>query len=143
MLSIMKKEKIILSICLLLFTGGFYACNDNMRHDLSVADRFAFNGIQTSYANAIIEDEAWKTSLQQNDLDGIHLHDSLFHHFVDLFEEYHGDYSHNNPHDDHHHDAQGIHMGSITNNHGSGDGHHNEDHTVMRNLTVAHDAITH
>ncbi|WP_420575436.1 hypothetical protein [Ekhidna sp.] len=140
----MKATKIITTV-LLGLAIGLYSCNDDDMHNgLSQADLESLNGLREAYTNAVNENEAFKISIQDDDLDGIHLHDSLFHHFQNLYEEHHENYSHENGHDDHHHDTDGMHMGSNgMNGHDDQDGHHAEDHELMDGLMGDHEAISH
>tara|TARA_R110000868_G_scaffold113264_1_gene304149 strand:+ start:5458 stop:5874 length:417 start_codon:yes stop_codon:yes gene_type:complete len=136
----MKKNKIILMTSLILLIG-FFACNDEMMSELSESDQFALDGIRESYNNAFEENEALKASVELSDSAGIKLHDSLYYHFENLFEEHHNNYSHDNAHDDHHH-ANGMHMSSNSLiGHSRDDGHHDEDHEIMHKLQSDHESI--
>ena len=140
----MKTTKIILAIVIGL-SVGLYSCNDDdMHNELSQGDLVAFEGLREAYTGAFDANLELKGVVEQGDSDGIHFHDSVFHHYESLFEEHHGNYSHANAHDDHHHDADGMHMGSnAMNNHDQNDGHHDDDHQEMDDLMNDHESITH
>ncbi len=140
----MKTTKIILAV-LIGLSLGLYSCNDDdMHNELSQEDLVAFEGLREAYTGAFDANVELKGSFEQEDSSGIHSHDSAFHHFERLFEENHGHYSHGNTHDDHHHDADGMHMGSnAMNSHDQNDGHHEDDHQAMDELMNNHESITH
>lgn len=140
----MKTSKIVIIAILGMFIG-LYSCNDDDMHsELSQADLESLDGLREAYASGVNENESLKISVQKSDAEGIHLHDSLFHHFENLYEEHHMNYSHENGHDDHHHDTEGMHMGSnVMNGHENQDGHHAEDHELMDDLMNDHESITH
>ena len=140
----MKAVKIIL-VAIIGLSIVLYSCNnDEMRNELSQEDLEALNGLREAYTGAFDANTALKGAVEQNDNDGIHYHDSVFHHYEGLFEEHHSKYSHANAHDDHHHDEEGMHMGSnAMNMHKSEDGHHDEDHDLMNDLMTDHETIEH
>jgi len=139
----MKMNRIIL-FGIFGLSIGLYSCDGGMSNKLSKADLAELNSLREASADATRENEYLKSSLQDSDSAGIHLHDSLFHHFEDLFEDHHGNYSHENTHDDHHHDGQGMHMaGNAMSGHNSEDGHHQEDHDMMDDLGIDHESIIH
>lgn len=140
----MKTSKIVI-IAILGLSVGLFSCNDDDMHNgLSQEDLESLNGLREAYTSAASENEDLKISVQQGDADGIHLHDSLFHHFKNLYEEHHNNYSHENGHDDHHHDSDGMHMGTNgMNGHDDQDGHHAEDHELMDGLMSDHESISH
>ncbi|ADR22091.1 hypothetical protein MATR_02720 [Marivirga tractuosa] len=140
----MKTTKIILTAVMGL-SISLYSCNDDdMQNKLSEDDIVALEGFREAYTRASDANLELKGSIQQGDFDGIHFHDSVFHHYEGLFEEHHEDYSHSNDHDDHHHDADGMHMGSnAMNGHDQGDGHHDDDHQSMDDLMDDHETSTH
>jgi hypothetical protein len=134
--------KVIVSLVAIF---GLLACNDDEVNFLSEEDQIAVEGMQTSYENAADHYSAYRISFEENDSIGVHMHDSLFHHHVDLFDEHHTNYSHDSYHDDHHHDAHGMHMSNngISGHHNWQDGHHSQDHDQMDELTEDHDANNH
>jgi hypothetical protein len=139
----MKTNRIILTVILGLFIG-LYSCDEEMSNNLSQTDLAALNGLRDAHANAFNENEDLKSSLLKSNSAGIHLHDSLFHHFEDLFEEHHSNYSHENTHDDHRHDGQGMHMGdNAIGSHSYEDGHHENDHDMMDDLEIDHESVFH
>lgn len=140
----MKTTKIIFAVIIGL-SISLYSCNDDdMNNELSQDDLVALEGLKEAYTGAVDANLVLKGVVEQDDSDGIHFHDSVFHHFEGLFEEHHGNYSHANAHDDHHHDADGMHMGSnAMNSHDQNDGHHDDDHQVMDDLMNDHESITH
>ena len=139
----MKMTKMILAV--VIVSVGFYSCNDdNMHNEMSQDDIVALESLRTAYTDAFDANVEFKGAAQQSDADGIHFYDSVFHHFEGLFEEHHGNYSHTNAHDDHHHDANGMHMGSnAMNGHDQNDGHHDDDHDVMQDLMTDHESVQH
>lgn len=140
----MKAAKIIL-LALVGLSMSLYSCNnDDMHNELSQEDLLALNGLRDAYLSAFDANAELKLAVQQGDDDGIHFHDSVFHHFEGMFEEHHNDYSHTNAHDDHHHDEDGMHMGSnAMNMHNDEDGHHDDDHELMDDLMTEHEATQH
>jgi len=140
----MRVAKVILG-ALIGLPIGLYSCNDDgMHNELSQEDLVALEGLREAYIGAFDANVALKEAVLQDDVDGIQLNDSVYHHFEGLFEEHHGNYSHANGHDDHHHDADGKHMGSnVMNSHDQTDGHHDDDHQVMEDLMDDHESITH
>ncbi|MEQ8683300.1 MAG: hypothetical protein RID25_26285 [Cyclobacteriaceae bacterium] len=140
----MKLIKIVL-LALIGLSTSLYSCdNDDLNGELSQEDREALNGLRSAYIGAFESDAALSIAVEQGDLDGVHFHDSVFHHFGSLFEEYHNDYSHANGHDDHHHDDDGMHMGAnAMNMHDDQDGHHDDDHDLMNDLITDHETIQH
>lgn len=140
----MKTVKLIL-VAIIGLSIVLYSCdNDEMNNELSQEDLEALNGLRDAYAGAFDANTALKGAVEQNDPDGMHFHDSVFHHFGNLFGEHHANYTHANQHDDHHHDEEGMHMGSnAMNMHSNEDGHHGDDHELMDDLMSDHEAIQH
>ena len=139
------KAAIVIVTVLTALSIGLYSCNnDDMHNELSQDDLVALEGLKVAYTSAFDANVELKEVVQQGDADVIHFHDSVFHHFESLFEERHGSYSHANAHDDHHHDADGMHMGSnAMNSHDQNDGHHNDDHQIMDDLIDDHESVQH
>ena len=139
----MKTGKVI-NLALLGFLIISFACDDNMNNSFSQNDITALDGFRLSYTSAYDENEALKITLNEADSTGIHLHDSLYHHYLDLFEDHHSNYSHENNHDDHHHNSHKMHSANNSMDlHSNMDGHHNEDHELMDTLMNEHDLMTH
>lgn len=140
----MNVAKIIL-FALIVLSMSLYSCdNDDMNSGLAEEDLKALNGLRDANTGALDANAAFKIAVQQGDADGVHFHDSVFHHFGGLFEEHHNNYSHANEHDDHHHDEDGMHMGSnAMNMHSDEDGHHDIDHDLMNDLVTDHEATQH
>ncbi len=133
------KNAVIAGFVLLITT---YGCNDEMM-GLSQSDEANLFTLRETYNDALVEQEVFKTSIEQDDSLAIHLHDSIFHHHEGLFEEYHNDYSHENSHDDHRHNNQGMQMMGNSMGHGYQDGHHMEDHDLMEDLLTDHQSVIH
>jgi hypothetical protein len=124
---------------------GLLACNNDEDNFLSADDQIAVEGMQTSYVNAGDHNIAFKISIEENDSVAIHMHDSLFHQYVDIYDEHHSNYSHDSYHDDHHHDVHGMHMSNniLADHHDWTDGHHSQGHDLMEELLENHDAEDH
>jgi hypothetical protein len=135
-------NKMVLSMIVLFI---ILSCNDDENNFLSPDDKIAVEGMQTSYVNAVDQNSAFKISVENIDSIAMHMHDSLFHHYVDEYFEHHNNYSHESYHDDHHHDNHGMHMSNMdfADHHDWMDGHHQKDHVQIEDLLGDHDDQDH
>ena len=129
---------------LLVFFGLFLlvwvnGCSDD--DELSGQDQVALEGLRSAYASAKLYNDslAFCADLAIHCTDSVIAHlDVLYHHNDSLFSFHHGNYSHDNMHDDHHHDGHGMHGQGSSCCHGSSDGHHSDDHTLIDALHQTH-----
>jgi hypothetical protein len=128
-------------LILLLFTGlVLTSCEESDEPALKGTDLVALQGMEEAYIAAATHQDALLGAVDDADSVLVHRHDSLFHHYTDLFELHHSDYSHSNNHDDHRHGPNGMHM--VGNGHMHDlwqDGHHEVEHDLMDDLLEQHD----
>ncbi len=129
------------TIIVFVLTG----CDQEQTATLSKQNQMALTGMKEAYENASIANASLRIAVQAGISNDIHKYDSVFHYCKDNFEIEHNKYEQNGPHDDHFHDAQGIHgMNSMMSNHHQWvDGHHKSDHDLMGGLISDHNSITH
>lgn len=136
------KKKFVLSTCVLELLLFQISCDQKDEDQLILEnDQQALEGMREAYLDAVDENSSFQVALGSNDTELIQMHDSIFHHEADLFEEYHDLYSHHNNHDDHMHDSNGMHMmGNSGMMHEAwSDGHHRADHEEMEDLMDDHE----
>ncbi|MEB2784996.1 hypothetical protein [Algoriphagus persicinus] len=129
---------------LILFMAVFSNCNNEEMDGLNNADLLALKGMEDSYFKAYEAIASLKVGVGSgmNDIQ-IGFYDTQFHMHLDNFNSFHGNYSHQNAHDDHSHNQNGMIMkGMMGFNHMDwDDGHHAKDHEVMDEIIHLHDQL--
>jgi len=116
----------VLSISFLL------ACNkDNDLFDImSTSDLAALEGMDEAYDNALLYNDSLQLcSDEPTSCDSVTIahYDEFFHQFDEMFNFHHGNYSHNNICDDHHHEG-------VNNVHHNGMMGHDNEHEYEHNM---------
>jgi len=147
----MKITYLFLALCMTLFI----ACDkDNFFDEMSESDIVALEEMGEALEHAELYNDSLTlcgTELICDD-DLIAHYDKEFHHFEELFTEYHNGYSHNNIGDDHHHDGDrfirhGWMMGGHDDDDDDGDddehefGHDMDSYEMMLELRELHESV--
>ena len=107
-----------------------FACNkeDDLFTVLPESDLVALQGMEDAYDNALMYNDSMLLCTDQptcNDAMMMH-YDEMFHQFDEMFDMHHGNYSHDNMDDDHHHEGgQNVWHGDMMNGH---DNHGQDNH---------------
>ena len=130
------------SITMIFFLSLIFliACNKDEFFEIQPeSDHEALEGMEETYEKALTyNDSLMFCSIDPNicDEETMSHYDDLFHEFDDMFDIHHGEYSHNNVADDHHHEGDhNVRHGWIS--HHDDGGHHGgeeEEHHYEHNL---------
>ena len=140
--------KLIYSI-LALSIVLIFACNkmDDHYDDMPESDKKALEDMSAAYQSALLfNDSLTICTNEPSSCDSATMfhYDEMFHQFIDQFDFHHGEYSHKNVDDDHHHNTgqskgHGNMMGHIEHgNHNSDYEHNNETLEEMMHLRELH-----
>ncbi len=136
----MKKVTNILPVTAIIISVSLNACmkkEPTFDEEISQEDNTHYNAMKFNYEQARIYQDSLKLcsdSILSNC--NINNFDSLFHLHMSAWEEHHNLYSHSNPIDDHHHNAEtGNHEHC---GHCSTEGHSLADHDAINELQQEH-----
>ena len=132
----MKSKYLILAFGIFLFL----ACNkeDDLFDVMPETDLISLEGMDEAYESALLNNDLFLAcTTEPMNCDSITMfhYDDLFHQFEEMFDFHHGNYSHNNVADDHHHEGDhNIRHGWMM-NHDDGEEHtEEEEHGYDHNM---------
>lgn len=136
----MKSTYLLIAFGILLI----FACNmeDDHFEITPESDLAALEGMDQAYDRALAyNDSLIVCDSEPNSCDSTSMrhYDEMFHQFDEMFNEHHGNYSHNNVDDDHHHqEGRNVRHGDMMNH---DDDHGDESHEYEHNMETFEEMI--